>query len=33
MSIDKAIRQQKQKTVIMYACQLGYSGLIITDFG
>lgn len=33
LNIDRAIRQQKQKTVILYACQLGYSGIILSDFG
>lgn len=33
ISINKSIRQQKQKTVVMYASQYGYSGILITDFG
>ena len=33
ISINKALRQQKQKSVVMYACQMGYSGVILTDFG
>ncbi len=33
ISIDKAIRQQKQKTVVMFASQFGYSGIMVTDFG
>jgi hypothetical protein len=32
--IDKFIKQQKMsKTVVMYGCQMGYFGLMITDFG
>lgn len=33
IAIDKALRSQRQKTVVMYACQIGYSGVILTDFG
>jgi hypothetical protein len=33
MTINKILRQQKQKIVLMYACQLGYSAIIMTDFG
>jgi len=33
ISINKAIRQQKQKTVVMFASQFGYSGIMVTDFG
>ena len=33
ISINKALRQQKQKSVVMYASQMGYSGIILTDFG
>lgn len=34
MSIDKFVRSQKNsKTVVMYAIQLGYFGLFVTDFG
>jgi hypothetical protein len=34
MAIDKFIRSQKNsKTVVMYAIQLGFFGLFVTDFG
>jgi hypothetical protein len=33
MTINKILRQQKQKIVLMYACQLGYSAIMMTDFG
>ena len=33
IAIDKAIRHAKQKTVVMFACQFGFSGILITDFG
>jgi hypothetical protein len=33
MTINKIVRQSKQKIVLMYACQLGYSAIIMTDFG
>jgi hypothetical protein len=34
MNIDKFVRSQKNsKTVVMYAIQLGYFGLFVTDFG
>lgn len=34
MSIDKFIRSQKNsKTVVMFAVQLGFFGLFVTDFG
>lgn len=34
MAIDKFVRSQKNsKTVVMYAIQLGFFGLLVTDFG
>jgi hypothetical protein len=34
LSIDKFIRSQKNsKTVVMFACQMGFFGMLITDFG
>lgn len=34
MAIDKFIRSQKNsKTVVMFALQLGFFGLFVTDFG
>ena len=34
ISIDKFVRSQKNsKTVVMYAIQLGFFGLFVTDFG
>jgi hypothetical protein len=33
ITINKTLRQQKQKIVLMYACQFGYSSIIMTDFG
>jgi len=34
LTIDKFVRSHKQsKTVVMYAAQMGYFGLLITDFG
>ena len=34
MAIDKFVRNQKNsKTVVMYAIQLGFFGLFVTDFG
>ena len=34
ISIDKFVRAQKNsKTVVMYAIQLGFFGLFVTDFG
>jgi hypothetical protein len=33
IAIDKTLRHHKQKTVLMYACQFGYSSMLVTDFG
>lgn len=33
LAIDKVIRQKKQKSVVMYACQMGYFGMFLSDFG
>ncbi len=34
LAINKFLRSQKQsKTVVLYACQMGYCGVLLSDFG
>lgn len=33
IGVDKFVRAQKAKTVVMFACQMGFFGIMVTDFG